>query len=502
MNRVSKLFVILIITIYSAVGFLVYSDYGISWDEAYQHDYGKAVYEYVFHDSEALLEHNSRYHGPVFQLFLYGAEKITGVQDSTEIFRQRHLLTFLFSVLGIGFFYLLLRELRFNRFWSIVGLLLLVASPRIFAHSFYNSKDVVFMHGFITACYTLVRFIRHTNWRTALLHGIACGLLIDIRILGFFVPVFTIVFWSIRILWDQSRFRSMIFPMSLFGICTLLTMVAFWPTLWHDPIGEFMNALTKMSDYPWDDPILFEGRFQLPKELPWYYLLKWILISTPVFILVAAAVGSVGWVWSHERDLTDKLLPLFWIVLPLSVIIWKHATVYDGWRHVFFIYPAIIILAAHGAQLMFETNQLKHYTRWIAVVLAIVPLWWMVRNHPQQQVYFNPLARNSAWSNYEMDYWGLSYHEAYQWLIEERPEVPLKLAVANAPGFYNHWLLPEKDRNRISFVALDSADLFLSNFRYPSEHEPASRAEGAYQNPIWLLEVDGNRVCGIFEVKR
>jgi ABC-type siderophore export system fused ATPase/permease subunit len=144
-KRFSNIYVILIITFYVLFGFFVYSDYGISWDEAFQHDYGKVVYEHVFHDSKELSAHRSRYHGPIFQLALYSSEKVLGVTDIGNVFRLRHLLTFLFSAIGLVFFYRLLRELKFSQFWSAVGLLFLIGSPRIFAHSFYNSKDVVFM---------------------------------------------------------------------------------------------------------------------------------------------------------------------------------------------------------------------------------------------------------------------------------------------------------------------------------------------------------------------
>jgi hypothetical protein len=188
-------------------------------------------------------------------------------------------------------------------------------------------------------------------------------------------------------------------------------------------------------------------------------------------------------------------------MLPLAVIIGKEATVYDGWRHVFFVYPAIVVLAIRGAQFLLESIPSNKHVKWAAIGLAVFPITWMVRNHPNQQVYFNPLYRTEAWANYEMYYRGLSYYQAYQSLTKEKPEGSLNLTVANAPGFYNHWLLPEADRNRISFVPLDSADFFLSNFRYPNEHEAAKRTEGAYKHPLWVLEEDGNRVCGIFERK-
>lgn len=501
MKDTFNFYAFLFVAFYAIIGFCVFQDYGISWDESFQHDYGKAVYEFVFNDSKALFEHNSRYHGPFFQFVLYSAEKLAGLSDSREIFRFRHLLTFLFSVFGVGFFYLLLRELRFRKFWSTVGILFLVSAPRLFAHSFYNSKDAVFMYAFIVATFTMLRFLRKTSWKTALTHGLTCAVLIDIRILGFFIPLFTGALWVITLYSGERVLKNDISMMFAFGATTLLLTIAFWPTLWHNPVLEIKNALSKMSDYPWEDFILFDGRFTLPKDLPWYYLPKWMFISSPLFISVLGVLGVIPWFYGHQRDLIQKLSLAVWIVIPMAIILWKNATVYDGWRHVFFIYPAIVIIALRGAEFWFQIIFDKKHLKWIPIGLALTPIFWMIRNHPNQQVYFNPMYRVDAWNKYEMDYWGLSYYQAYQQLMQERPQGTLRISVANAPGFYNHWLLPEADRERISFVSLDSAEFFLSNFRYPNEHEAATRSEGAYQHPLWVLEVDGNRVCGIFEQK-
>lgn len=92
-----------IILLYTVVGALVYTDYGISWDEEYQHSYGKVVYEYVFDGNQELHEHNSRYHGPAFQFILYSAEILGELTNTKEVFEMRHFLTFLVSVLGLWY---------------------------------------------------------------------------------------------------------------------------------------------------------------------------------------------------------------------------------------------------------------------------------------------------------------------------------------------------------------------------------------------------------------
>lgn len=502
MKRGFNLYALLLISFYAVIGFWVFPDFGISWDESFQHEYGKVSYEYIFGESEALLEHDSRYHGPIFQLMLYSAEKLSGFNQTHQVFLLRHFLTFLLSVVGITFFYRLLIELKFSQFWSTVGVLFFISAPRIFAHSFYNSKDAVFMYLFVISMFTMLRFLKRSGIGTALAHALSCALLIDVRILGFFIPAFTALLWLLQVIKSREKFLSDVTFMALFGAATLVLVVAFWPTLWHSPIAEFQNAITRMTAYPWDDPILFECEFKTPKELPRYYLLKWMLISTPLFLTAFALVGVLFWMFGHQRDTIKKLALCLWLVVPLAVVILKDATVYDSWRHLFFLFPAIVVLAVVGAQALVAFFPSWKWVRLVPVALTLFPITWMIKNHPHHQVYFNSLVRQNAWSCYEMDYWGLSYSSAYDWLIEEIPEGRIDVAVANGPGFFNTWGLSEYDKERIKLMPADSADFFISNFRYPNEHNAAIRLEGVYSHPIWMLSVDGNRMCGIFRLDR
>ena len=491
-------FAALVLLVYTVIGLFIYQDYGISWDEEFQHGYGKTVYEYVFEDNQALHEHHSRYHGPAFQLPLYTAERVLGLEDKHEIYQFRHLITFLTSVIGLLFFYRVLLLLGFSRVWATVGLLFMMCSPRIFVHSFYNSKDIVFMYVFVIGIYTMLQFLRRPNWQSTLWHGLVCGFLIDVRILGLFVPFMTAILWLFKA-WNDMPYVKRTVPLA-FAAATamILTMIFFWPTLWHAADLEIRNAISRMSDYPWDNPVLFEGEFMLPKELPWYYLPKWMLITTPIFILILSAIGSVAWFLRSKLSPEEKLIPIIWIFSPWIIIVWKNATVYDSWRHVFFLYPAIIILAIAGTKAVSRLLLPKKYAVIFPLILMAFPTYQIIKMHPHQQVYFNELAGEDVWRNYEMDYWGLSYKQAFAWLVKEHPEEELKVSVTNSPGFYNHWTLPLEERKRINYVEYGFSDYFITNFRYPNELTNFIAGNGAYANPIHIIKVNGNPVVGIF----
>jgi len=486
-----------VIALYFLLGVLVVSDYGVSWDEPFQHRYGKAIFEYVFDGNQSLHQHNSRYHGPFFQFILYSAEKLLNLTDPGSIYRLRHWLTFLCSFFGIILFYRLLLSLKAGAYWAAIGVVFLICSPRIFAQGFYNSKDAVFMYAFIASMLSMLHFLRNTSWKNALIHGVVCGILIDVRILGFFVPMITGIMWGLNLITDPSNLKRAQNGILVFSISTLLFTILFWPTLWHDPFSEVRNAVLRMSDYPWSDSILFEGEFHSPQELPWYYLPKWMLISTPLFITVLGLVGAIGWFFNHRIAVLEKLIPFLWILLPLGLVLWKGATVYDGWRHVYFVYPAVILLSVFGAKFLFEELFRWKSAKLIPIAFAAIPVVWMVNNHPNQQVYFNPLVMKNAAHNYEMDYWGLSYKQAYEWLFDSNPEGPLHVAAANAPGFDNLTMFSSEQRQRIVFVDRDSAEYFLSNLRFPMEFYASENEEYPYTNLVYDVQVNGNVIMTV-----
>jgi hypothetical protein len=78
---------------------------------------------------------------------------------------------------------------------GLLGALLLVLSPRLFAEFFYNDKDVVFMAFFVIATNTSVAFVARPSWRRAAWHALACAFAIDARIMGVLLPIATLA-WT------------------------------------------------------------------------------------------------------------------------------------------------------------------------------------------------------------------------------------------------------------------------------------------------------------------
>jgi len=94
------------------VGCFTFSDYGMSDDEGAQRFIGEINYNFIkTGNSKEFLDLGEFgagvYHGPIFEIFLYSAEKILNVTDSRDIFLLRHGLNFLTFFIATLLCYLL-----------------------------------------------------------------------------------------------------------------------------------------------------------------------------------------------------------------------------------------------------------------------------------------------------------------------------------------------------------------------------------------------------------
>ncbi len=243
-----------------------------------------------------------------------------------------------------------------------------------------------------------------------------------------------------------------------------------WPTLWKSPFTEFKAAFVKMLNYPWEGSVLFNGKILLAQDLPWTYIPVWMGISlSPV--LIAASVIAVGMGLFSIRYWIKTPNPALTIIGAVSVLpvlfgIAFGTTFYDGWRHLFFIYPGLIIMMLYG--LTHCGSHLK-WLKWrpqigigIGVLYLANTLFVWVTYFPYAHCYLNTFAgpRESIIYNWEMDYWGVSYRE----LLNELPSS--RLFLDNFPAEHNLTLVSPWQLQRLRVVNDPKlATLFITNHR-------------------------------------
>jgi hypothetical protein len=95
--------------------------------------------------------------------------------------------------------------------------------------------------------------------------------------------------------------------------------------------------------------------------------------------------------------------------MPLITFILLRPTMFDNFRHSFFILPMVFVLAG------IALDQVRHpLLQGMLILVLVAPgVTGIIRLHPYEYVYYNSFAGgvNGAFRRFELDYWGISYRE-------------------------------------------------------------------------------------------
>ena len=466
---------LLVCGLFLLAGVLILDDYGVSWDEGTHRQAATANLDYILGNSDALLEWRDREYGVAFQLPLLLIERALGLTDSRDIHLLRHILTHLFFIIGGFFGYRLAYRLFDNHLIALFALLLYLLHPRLYAHSFFNGKDVPFFSMFIIALYLVERAFRRDTVGAFILCGVGMGLLTNIRIMGamLFPAVVAMRGIDFYLAAGGTERRRILLTGSGFILAAALTLYAVWPFLWDDPGGRLVETWLRLSHKTNELQQLFRGQW-IDDEVPPDYIPMWFAITTPP---LAMLLGLVGVAALAESSITRprgifpngatrfRLLLLACFTLPVAGVILLDSNLYNGWRHLFFIYGPGCLLAALGLGWLFQTLRSRY---WRAGVVGLagagagLTVLQMMQLHPYQQVYFNFLADRETpeylGTQYDLDYWGLSPYEGLQYLLAAYPEGRIRVGVRQPNGWE---LLPAADRARVTPLPFADAEFYI-----------------------------------------
>jgi hypothetical protein len=517
--------------VYLLLGLFIYNDYGISWDEHINRcNGGVAAVELArklnildkFDVSQYTIpefsEYKDRDYGVFFELILVGVEKALKLEKKKDIYYMRHLMTFLLFYVSVIFFFRILYRQYGNKLIALTGCCLLVLSPRIFAHSFYNSKDIAFLSLLIIALFYSFEFITKRNTRSLVMFCIASGLLINVRIAGMYLPLLSITICIVIELLKKNAGKAAGCSL-IFAVLTSVTVILFWPYLWESPVTNFMKAFSRMSNFPWNHEIYFAGNIITASKVPPWYIPVWVFITTPVLYTIGFLLGlyeiiissiSKGKGIFHSEKVLHKYFFAAVFFIPLASVMVLGSPLYDGWRQMFFIYPAYIIVSVQG--FLFVHTFLKKKSNLIAtyslpVILSIsciLSIFSMVRNHPFQMVYFNDLVKKHAVKHYEMEYWGLSYIYGYNKILEiEKGNKNITMYHGTySPLSRSFDLMEPEERERFVFTSFDKAQYFMTNYRETlyNEDKLLSKYNLKETDEIFKIKAYGKKIMSVFRI--
>ncbi|HEY2980146.1 MAG TPA: hypothetical protein VGJ22_03110 [Anaerolineales bacterium] len=248
-----------------------------------------------------------------------------------------------------------------------------------------------------------------SSW-PVVLAGAALGFAISVRALGPLAGLSVILYLVIT-----ARERSISVTIAYLAWAALVTYLS-WPFLWNAPVSHFFQSLSLMTNFPWDGRVLFDGQFYRVDTLPWTYLpvLLNIQLTEPFLLLFYPALGILVWRLFQESLRIDLLLYLaLGLVLPLAALIVFRSPLYDNFRQVLFLLPAMFVLAGLTFEALWRVLKLPAARVALIAALALPGIYAGVRMHPYQYVYYNSFVGGArgAFDRFEMDYWRTSYRE-------------------------------------------------------------------------------------------
>lgn len=514
-----------------ALGMITADDYGNAWDDLSE----MMILRMALREYDALLpgetalgaalaergvvrlsESVERDHGICLYYPLFWA--VGGSELSTrQLTRVWRCHTWLLFTMGLFALYALAHRLGLSRPFACLGVLILLLSPRFFAEGHYNNKDIPLMAMTLVLFWQSVRLMEKPTLPRGLTFAAAAGCCVGTRIIG---AAYCLLFGLMVVLGLRAAGKLNRRTLGV-GVFTLLASLAFYvvltPSLLADPVGFFEYLLKNAIGFSrWHGNILYFGEVIscASTKPPRLYLPVLIALTTPLWALALLGAGCILGVSEARRErrrllsISSSLLRmtayLAW-TLPLLGLVIVHALVYNGWRHVYFLYGPIALCMADAFHTLWHRLRFKQGRRLLALAAAAclgISAIGIAANHPYQYAYFNALVpRENRAEQFELDWWNLSCANALQQLLSQTEGT---LSVAPSDFFTRSGLkmaaayLDEPRLCVVEGTEANKAQYVLSNLSYAAM---AGFAPTQEMTPVVTLSAYGSPLTVIYALE-
>lgn len=418
-------------------------DFGVTVDEPLAGVYGRMVLNYWlsgFADQSAKSYHDYIFLGAMHDVI--GAMLIDAVKalKLNGLFRHeyeiRHLLLSTYGWIAI-FYAARLGKRLFGLRGGVLVLLFMVLSPKFIGHAMNNTKDIPFAAAWAFTLFQLSGVRRAYPYVTPglgarIVLGVSAAL--NLRSGGIMLLGFSGAYLAAVVALDSARPRAARLRwaasrLSAGTVASLCLGTLCWPWAMENPILRPVQALLLMANFSiYQDGTLFEGVRMHATKVPWYFILKWHAITTPLGVLAGFWASPLLVLRSRSRMMTAFLLVV--VLVPASMVMILGSPLYHDGRHFLFLYPAIAVLAAGAWSWAFEAIgrlfSFEHRRSHACAVLAVLfiagfydAIRFHVVNHPNQAVYFNQLIGGvrGAFLKYDQDFWMNCKKQAEEWVL-------------------------------------------------------------------------------------
>lgn len=430
-----------------------------------------------------------------------------------------HVYIYFLVFCGVAALFLLLKEMFGSFKIAAPSTAMFFFTPRIFGESHYNNKDMVLLSLVLCVFYFGWKLLKERSWKYVVAFSLAGSLAANMKVIGIFIwglvglYALSVIFYERR--FDRKMFGKMI-------TCIFLTgafFAALTPACW-DGLREFLVYLLESAkNFRWNDYIFFEGTMYNKSitGIPRKYLPVIILLTVPVGILLLALIGMFIVVFRLCKKPAEffgnagySFIMILAGAVPLAYAVLSGTPVYNGWRHFYFCYASAIIAVSWGVSLLLRVAQKYQKRLWADVVLAVyigILAVGIAVNYPQEYAYYNFLAGEDIESKYELDYWDMSFKQAYGMILKHAAEedVKMKIGTISNPAFWGLEAqleaMPEERRMRVGLCdEWQDAEYLIINPTYAHMYG-SGEYEWIKQNYrlVDVISSYGNAICEIYQ---
>ncbi len=506
---------------------------GISGDEpGFQYPQALKIYQY-YHTlgrdtsyKASLAEFNA--YGMSFDVITVFVIKIFNIDN---IYEARHVMNSMVGWMAILFAALIAVRIAGYRAGIFVMVLMFI-SPHWLGHCFNNPKDIPFAAAYIFTIYFIIRLLKEMprpQKSSYAMIALGIAMTLSIRAAGLILIPYYILFVGLYFLLSTpragvfsteniQRFKSYSLSTIVVIIFGYFCGLLLWPYALQNPISNPLESMKILTNFSVTLRQVFEGKILWSDHMPWYYLSKYILITTPLIVLTGVVFFFILF-FSRKGKKYDYFwyfILVFSIVFPLFYIYYKQSNVYDGWRHVLFVYPSIVILSGLGIHFLLELFRNRKVILYVAsgilLLMSFMPVSHIIRNHPHEYVYYNEFMGgvDNIVGRYETDYYYHSIREGSLWLknkVLNDPKINnhrITIATNFSPGV-SYYFRDVRDSIRIIYARYYDrgeydwdyfivANSYINAFQLKNKHWPP-------ENTISAVKVDDVPICAILERK-
>jgi len=462
--------------------------------------------------------------GQIVDNLMYGVGKIFGLEEN---FTFRHLIISSIGWLIVVFTGLIARYIGGFK-PAVYTVLFVLLTPILVGNMFNNQRDIpliAFIHFGIYSTILYWHYYPVINRKYLIYTVIALTLAIASRLAGGILLVtfmglygLTQVFKRNLFLkltsFDKKYWRPILLILGAILLAYALALLT-WPYGLLNPIKNSIDVIKNSIAVQVGIYQVFEGKFLLSTAMPKHYVIKYMLITIPFAVLLGLGISLFYFI--RRKYFLEKHAYLFLLSsLAISLIFayFKLGNMYGSWRHFLFTFPFIAILSGMGYHSLFESlPRLKNSFTSMVIVLVLLshPLWYVLRNHPFEYLYYNELIGGTAnaYGNYEWDYSLNSVKQGSEWLkdyIRKNHPKGTKLTIASNSGgeMLSYFKGFDDSISTVYARYYERGSVDWDYAIFPNMYiHPFQLKNNIFPRPdsLYTLKIDGKPLCFIYKRK-